>query len=546
MKDRILLLLSLTLVLTTTLPAQSPAQPVTPDFQANAEEVLVDAVVTDKKGNTPRDLTANDFKILEDGKEQKITSFSSTANRKHFVALVFDYDEPAFREEAIRFVDRFHSPDLYIAIYARINEEIHLVQAFTTEPLRLRTALRDMRIVGETQGVRYTRGAAPEMPMLDRIDKVAAELKPVHGRKAPVLFTGEHLAVSWAGGAGPTDRQLLRTIDNCNKANVAIYGFNIDASVTSAADWYRGRGGGKTTNRIRDLAERTGGKYGTPGSNQLAGYLGAIAAQSDDYLLGYTPSADSASNCHKLEVTVARKDLAIDARDTYCTSVPNISTASAALTAMQATWFYLKRGTALVNIAMQSNGKSGIVLRPDGSVAARFSGNIVKLPPGSYRIRVSNAEQSINIPLWNGETIFASDIALGDREIPSESVTINLDPALFDGPYRLASGEREFIPMATTQFHLKQQGLLYFEIYDPGPRPPTMELTIIDREKGEQKFNSGPIDTTPWISPGSTRIPITMPFPTANLPAGNYTLELRVNHEDGKDEIVRTTDFEVK
>ncbi len=38
--------------------------------------VLVDSVVTDKKGNYVRDLTQTDFKVWEDGKEQPITSFS--------------------------------------------------------------------------------------------------------------------------------------------------------------------------------------------------------------------------------------------------------------------------------------------------------------------------------------------------------------------------------------------------------------------------------------------------------------------------------------
>ena len=39
--------------------------------------VLVDAVVTDKKGNYVRDLTGKDFKVFEDNKEQPVASFSS-------------------------------------------------------------------------------------------------------------------------------------------------------------------------------------------------------------------------------------------------------------------------------------------------------------------------------------------------------------------------------------------------------------------------------------------------------------------------------------
>jgi len=38
--------------------------------------VLVDAVAVDKKNKFVRDLSAKDFTIREDGKEQKITSFS--------------------------------------------------------------------------------------------------------------------------------------------------------------------------------------------------------------------------------------------------------------------------------------------------------------------------------------------------------------------------------------------------------------------------------------------------------------------------------------
>jgi len=42
--------------------------------------VLVDAVVTDKKGNYIRDLAQNEFKVFEDNKEQSVSSFSTGAD----------------------------------------------------------------------------------------------------------------------------------------------------------------------------------------------------------------------------------------------------------------------------------------------------------------------------------------------------------------------------------------------------------------------------------------------------------------------------------
>lgn len=58
-------------------PAQ-PQEPISPDsvVRITTRLVQVDAVVVDKDGKLVTDLKPEDFKILEDGKEQKITNFS--------------------------------------------------------------------------------------------------------------------------------------------------------------------------------------------------------------------------------------------------------------------------------------------------------------------------------------------------------------------------------------------------------------------------------------------------------------------------------------
>ena len=47
-----------------------------PAFQSETQPVLIDAVVTGKKGEYVRDLTAKDFRIWEDNKEQTVESLS--------------------------------------------------------------------------------------------------------------------------------------------------------------------------------------------------------------------------------------------------------------------------------------------------------------------------------------------------------------------------------------------------------------------------------------------------------------------------------------
>ena len=56
-------------------PAPPPAQQ-PPTFKVRVDFVEVDAVVTDREGRLVRDLTKEDFQVLEDGKSQTITNFT--------------------------------------------------------------------------------------------------------------------------------------------------------------------------------------------------------------------------------------------------------------------------------------------------------------------------------------------------------------------------------------------------------------------------------------------------------------------------------------
>src|SRR5580692_10507747 len=73
-------------------PAESPGV-----IRTETRLVLVDTVVTDKKGEYVRDLTVKDFHVWEDNKEQTIKNFSFEADpsapnnsQKHYLVLFFD------------------------------------------------------------------------------------------------------------------------------------------------------------------------------------------------------------------------------------------------------------------------------------------------------------------------------------------------------------------------------------------------------------------------------------------------------------------------
>ncbi|MGC2232770.1 MAG: VWA domain-containing protein, partial [Candidatus Acidiferrum sp.] len=148
------------------LAAQTPpAKPQTPSPAAEAVPapgvviksesrlVLVDAVVTDKKGDYVHDLTQNDFKVYEDNKEQKVESFSSgediaiqAQGQKRYLILFFDNstmsapDQIQARAAAKKFIDSNTAPDRLMAV-VDFGGTLRIVQNFTANADLLRAAV---------------------------------------------------------------------------------------------------------------------------------------------------------------------------------------------------------------------------------------------------------------------------------------------------------------------------------------------------------------------------------------------------------------------
>src|ERR1043166_8550675 len=103
--------------------------PISQTIKKESRLVLVDTVVTDKKGNYIHELTQNDFKVYEDNKEQPITSFSTGANaagpqsnQKRYLVLFFDNssmalpDQISARAAAAKFIHANAAPDHLMAV----------------------------------------------------------------------------------------------------------------------------------------------------------------------------------------------------------------------------------------------------------------------------------------------------------------------------------------------------------------------------------------------------------------------------------------------
>src|ERR1700687_1022559 len=112
-------------------------------FRAETRLVLVDTVVTDKKGNYVRDLAQNDFKVFEDNKEQPVSTFSTGADavtqanaQRRYLILFFDNstmaapDQIQARSAATKFIAANTGPDRLMAVMD-FGGSLRIVQNFT-------------------------------------------------------------------------------------------------------------------------------------------------------------------------------------------------------------------------------------------------------------------------------------------------------------------------------------------------------------------------------------------------------------------------------
>ena len=209
------------------LPAQSSKTNAPADsgnvFRTETRLVIVDAVVTDKKGNYVRDLTAKNFRVWEDKTEQTIKTFSfegapSQAAQKQYIVFFFDdtsmssAEQIPGRQAAAKFVAANFAPNRMMAV-ADFGGVLRMTQNFTADPELLSKALQGVQQKLVSSGP----GDVVGLSMLAEMRSLARNLSSLPGRKALILFTAR-LALS------PEHMSYLdATVDACNMANVTVY-----------------------------------------------------------------------------------------------------------------------------------------------------------------------------------------------------------------------------------------------------------------------------------------------------------------------------------
>jgi VWFA-related protein len=320
--------------------------------RVNAALVTVPVSVLDRDGRFIPGLRQEDFRVLEDGVEQRIAYFAPV-EQPFTVALVIDTSgSTRFRLEdiqdaAIAFLDQLRPDDRVIVV--SFDEQVRVLSEATSDRNRLRAAIRRTHTGGGTR-------------LYDAVDLVINEqLGRVQGRKAMVLFTDGVDSVS--GRAS-----FESTLEEAVELDAMIYPIQYDTSDANIQGggggggwpgphrWPRrrrnpgwgdilggiilgggnvriggggGGGGGAGTTRadynrageyLRRLAEATGGRHHDARDiNYLEQAFTNIAEElRRQYSLGYYPSRQAQSEERRqIRVRVRRPNLVVRARDSY-------------------------------------------------------------------------------------------------------------------------------------------------------------------------------------------------------------------------------------
>ncbi len=239
-----LIVLSLSALCAPLVTAQSQTSPAT-TLRVETRLVLVDVVVTDKKNNYIRDLTAGDFRVWEDDKEQAIKSFSletgeaaSANSSPRYLVLFFDNstmtmaDQLGARRAAVKFIEANAAPNRLMAV-VNFTGSVRITQNFTTDVGRLKEAAsgaqvssvspnRPVQLETSDRTMPYSALSAMSSSFgvrsgLMALRSLAKSLSGVPGRKTVVWLT--------SGFPLTADQyaEVKATINECNRANVAVY-----------------------------------------------------------------------------------------------------------------------------------------------------------------------------------------------------------------------------------------------------------------------------------------------------------------------------------
>ena len=296
------------------------AQDIPPTIKVDVDVVNILFNVRDKRSGLVGNLTKDDFKIYEEGKEQNIKYFTRETDLPLTLGLLIDVSVSQMnlieieKNAAYQFFGSvLRKQDL--AFLISFGASADLLQDYTNSPKLLRKGLDGLQVNSDVGGLHP--GPVPTIShpkgtiLYDAVYLAASDqLKGQVGRKALVLITdGEDQGSTYT---------IKQAIEAAQKADAIIYGFYyVDRG------FYAQNGimfGGVSDSYLRQLSEDTGGHvFHIDRKLPLQSAFDQLQAElRSQYSIAYTPTNPAKDGTfRRIEIRTGNKDYKVQARKGY-------------------------------------------------------------------------------------------------------------------------------------------------------------------------------------------------------------------------------------
>jgi hypothetical protein len=166
--------------------------------------------------------------------------------------------------------------------------------------------------------------------------------------------------------------------------------------------------------------------------------------------------------------------------------------------------------------------------------------------------KFGRAETSLVIDPYDGKQLALSSVALGGRLWAVKPADQGAAPSEFAPQYfPLVSRGIRLTPATVATFKKGRQLIAYFEVYEPllagvsASPSVTARIRIVDANTGNVIKDFPPLDAAPYERAGSSMIPIAREIPFDQLPKGAYRLEVQATDSAGGSTPWRAANFTV-
>ena len=264
--------------------------------RVNSDLVLLNVTVTDSGGRYVHKLNRAEFKIFEDGREQRIGLFS-VEETPFAAAILLDTSGSMERRltlaraAAIRFLEGLREEDV-AAVY-HFDSKVERLQDFTPG--------RDLPPVA------YDLGSKGMTSLNDAIVLAAKDIAKRPEKRRAIIVLSDGMDTKSAASA---DKALNAALE----ANATVYTVDMTDPLLNMSDKMRAAGS------LKNFAAKSGGRYvSKPGGQALdEAFRGILDELSNQYTLGYRPeNTVRDGRWRSIQIKLARPEINARTRDGY-------------------------------------------------------------------------------------------------------------------------------------------------------------------------------------------------------------------------------------